>query len=116
MNQNRDGQWEAPARNEQRTNNQGENPPGMLAMEAKVNQFAEGQSYRDSLIQPYISSGDDADYKVAGQTFSSFLNKAKAKYSEFQENQQQRQAENAGINARESNWGMEPAQSQNRSL
>ena len=54
MNQNRDGQWEAPARNEQRTNNQGENPPGMLAMEAKVNQFAEGQSNRDSLSQPYI--------------------------------------------------------------
>lgn len=45
---------------------------------------------------------------AAGQTFNSFLGRAKAKYSEFQQNQQQRQAENAHINARESNWGNEP--------
>lgn len=42
-NQNSGGQWEQPAaRNEQRTHREGENPPGMLAVEAKVNQFAEG--------------------------------------------------------------------------
>lgn len=43
-NQNHDGQWEAPARNEPRTFRDTENPPGMLAVEDKVNRFAEGRS------------------------------------------------------------------------
>lgn len=111
VNQNRDGQWEAPARNEQRTNREGENPPGMLAVEAKVNQFAEGTSCLIS-SSPRPTDETETNGIAAGQTFSSFLSRAKAKYSEFQENQQQRQAENAGINARESNWGMESHQSQ----
>lgn len=41
-NQGQDGQWEPPARNEQRTFRDTENPPGMMAVEDKVNRFAEG--------------------------------------------------------------------------
>ena len=116
-NQNSGGQWEPPAaRNEQRIHREGENPPGMLAVEAKVNQFAEGTSFppffTPSTHSPVLEVMYRANQVAAGQTFSSFFNKAKAKISEFQENQQQRQTENAGINARESNWGMEQQQSQ----
>ncbi|WWC66725.1 uncharacterized protein I206_100630 [Kwoniella pini CBS 10737] len=47
--------------------NQGDNPPGMLAFEERVEKFAE----------------------AGKQTFNSLFSKAKAKYSEFQQQQQQ---------------------------
>lgn len=84
----------------------GDNPNGMLAVEDKINKFAESKFIPSENHQITIKGGKPMT--AAGQTFNSFLGRAKAKYSEFQQNQQQRQAENAHINARESNWGNEP--------
>ncbi|WVQ86081.1 hypothetical protein IAT38_008249 [Cryptococcus sp. DSM 104549] len=60
---------------------EGENPPGMLAMEDRIERFAE----------------------AGKQTFNSFLSRAKAKYTEFQTAQAQNRA-NAGSPG-QSNWG-----------
>jgi hypothetical protein len=44
-NQGQDGQWEPPARDEQRRAPGTENPPGMLAVEDKINRFAESEPF-----------------------------------------------------------------------
>ena len=71
----------------------GQNPPGMLAFEEKVNQFAEGEFRARAWV----------DVTVGKQTFNSLFNKAKAKYTEFQSQH------NANMNqpdrARETHWG-----------
>ena len=70
----------------------GQNPPGMIAVEEKLTQFAEGMS------------ADPTRLTIVGkQTFNTFFNRAKAKYNEFQT---QHAASSAQPDrARESQWG-----------
>jgi hypothetical protein len=44
-NQGQDGQWEPPARNEPSRYGNTENPPGVLAVEDKINRFAESKLF-----------------------------------------------------------------------
>ena len=89
----------------QRSNqNNGGNPPGMLAVEDKLNQFAEGELSVD--FQPSFAH----DFSVAGkQTFTSLFSKAKAKYSEYQSQQEVNKNNGAqqqwgGASTGTSNW------------
>jgi hypothetical protein len=113
-------------------NRDGGNPAGMLAMEDKLNQFAEGGYSRDQEGEGLILSSfsctllgyctpslysqtytHSPDRTVGKQTLTSLFSKARAKYTEFQTQAQTSNNPNAynrpnAERARQASWADQP--------